>query len=302
MIRALARFTGPDDRIALFADSAWGVAAEPRRSSNTPIDWAWSNDAPARRWPSTIRLHANRRRRLRPDRLDRRPLASAPAGPRPLRRPRLRALRGGRRLVTDTGVYEYRPGERRDRARATASHATLRFDGQEQSEVWAAHRWAGARASSRRDRSGLRGARRWGWSAALRYAFVASSARAGNRRSGHRPGGHAVEGRLPLAGLERRARGRARARATPTAPSSRSSSKAGSPGRSNARPSIRRSTRSSGACSSVGASAARGALRFRRAGTLSPAEERFDAGLVEDFDAELRGLLELAAGGFPATR
>ena len=55
MIRALARFTGPDDRIALFADSAWGWRPSPRRSSNTPIDWAWSNDAPGPEiWPSTI--------------------------------------------------------------------------------------------------------------------------------------------------------------------------------------------------------------------------------------------------------
>jgi hypothetical protein len=49
----------------------------------------------------------------------------------------------GRRVVTDTGVYEYQSGERRRVARATASHATIEIDGREQSEVWDAHRIGG---------------------------------------------------------------------------------------------------------------------------------------------------------------
>lgn len=49
----------------------------------------------------------------------------------------------GERVVTDTGVYEYVPGRLRDRARATASHATIEVDGAEQAEWWAAHRVGG---------------------------------------------------------------------------------------------------------------------------------------------------------------
>ncbi|MDF1553826.1 MAG: alginate lyase family protein [Deferrisomatales bacterium] len=47
---------------------------------------------------------------------------------------------GGRRVVVDTGVYEYPPGAMRHYARSTAAHNTVRVDGEEQSEIWAAHR------------------------------------------------------------------------------------------------------------------------------------------------------------------
>jgi uncharacterized heparinase superfamily protein len=50
---------------------------------------------------------------------------------------------GDERLVTDTGVSEYIPGSLRDISRATRSHATLELVGQEQSEIWAAHRVGG---------------------------------------------------------------------------------------------------------------------------------------------------------------
>ncbi len=49
----------------------------------------------------------------------------------------------GERVVTDTGVFEYRPGPLRDLARATRSHATVEIDGREQAEIWAAHRVGG---------------------------------------------------------------------------------------------------------------------------------------------------------------
>lgn len=41
---------------------------------------------------------------------------------------------GGRRLATDTGVYEYLPGERRARSRATAAHNTVTLDDRDQAE------------------------------------------------------------------------------------------------------------------------------------------------------------------------
>lgn len=50
---------------------------------------------------------------------------------------------GTQRVVTDTGVSEYIPGVLRDASRGTKSHATLQIDGEEQSEVWSAHRVGG---------------------------------------------------------------------------------------------------------------------------------------------------------------
>lgn len=42
----------------------------------------------------------------------------------------------GRRIVVDTGVFDYEPNERRRYARGTAAHNTVQVDGAEQSEVW----------------------------------------------------------------------------------------------------------------------------------------------------------------------
>jgi hypothetical protein len=49
----------------------------------------------------------------------------------------------GHRFITDTGLFEYRAGDRRHRARTTAAHSTLQIDGQEQAEIWSAHRVGG---------------------------------------------------------------------------------------------------------------------------------------------------------------
>jgi uncharacterized heparinase superfamily protein len=48
----------------------------------------------------------------------------------------------GRRIVIDTGVYDYEPGERRQRSRGTAGHNTVMVDGAEQSEIWGVFRVA----------------------------------------------------------------------------------------------------------------------------------------------------------------
>lgn len=50
---------------------------------------------------------------------------------------------GKERVITDTGVTEYILGALRDISRETASHATLKIDDSEQSEIWAAHRVGG---------------------------------------------------------------------------------------------------------------------------------------------------------------
>ena len=49
---------------------------------------------------------------------------------------------GGRRVVTDTGVYNYTAGARRDWARSTAAHNVAQPDNLEQGRFWAAHRFA----------------------------------------------------------------------------------------------------------------------------------------------------------------
>ncbi len=48
----------------------------------------------------------------------------------------------GRRLVVDTGVYDYEPGPRRTYARSTQAHNTVCVDGQDQSEMWGVFRVA----------------------------------------------------------------------------------------------------------------------------------------------------------------
>jgi len=46
----------------------------------------------------------------------------------------------GRRIAVDTGVFEYAPGARRDRSRATASHNTVTVDGADQCEFYGSFR------------------------------------------------------------------------------------------------------------------------------------------------------------------
>lgn len=48
----------------------------------------------------------------------------------------------GRRVIVDSGVYDYEPGPRREYARSTKAHNTLSIDGQDQSETWGVFRVA----------------------------------------------------------------------------------------------------------------------------------------------------------------
>jgi len=48
----------------------------------------------------------------------------------------------GRRVIVDSGCYEYEPGEMRDYNRGNEGHNTLTIDGKNQSEVWGSHRCA----------------------------------------------------------------------------------------------------------------------------------------------------------------
>jgi uncharacterized heparinase superfamily protein len=63
---------------------------------------------------------------------------------------------GGRRLLVDTGVFEYAPGPRRDRARATASHNTVTVNGADQCEFYGSFR-VGRRANVTVERAAFAG-------------------------------------------------------------------------------------------------------------------------------------------------
>lgn len=48
----------------------------------------------------------------------------------------------GRRVIVDSGVYDYEPGQRRQYARSTKAHNTILIDHQDQSETWGVFRVA----------------------------------------------------------------------------------------------------------------------------------------------------------------
>lgn len=144
MCGALEVLTHPDGEIALFADAAFGVAPPPAALS----DYANALHVPVVAPEQPDRLPFGGYLRLADARLH---LIASLSGPAPEHQPghahcdalSFELCVDGERAVTDTGVYEYRPGPRRDASRATRSHATMEVDGREQAELWAAHRIGG---------------------------------------------------------------------------------------------------------------------------------------------------------------
>jgi hypothetical protein len=144
MLGALEVWTHPDGRIALFGDSAFDIAQEP---------------ATLHGYAEALGLSA--RRPAREGVLERGGFVRLAAGPfsliastgeiRPPYQPGHAHADGlsfelciaAERIVTDTGVPEYVPGELRDLSRATSSHATVEVGGEDQAELWAAHRVGG---------------------------------------------------------------------------------------------------------------------------------------------------------------
>ncbi len=144
MLGALAVVTHPDGEIALFGDSALGIAQPPARLAAYASALGIAPAAPA--VPGLLRDTGFAR-------LEAGPLACIATASRPWPpyqpgHAHCDALSfeltvAGQRAITDTGVFEYAPGPRRDLARATRSHATVEIDGREQAECWAAHRIGG---------------------------------------------------------------------------------------------------------------------------------------------------------------
>ncbi len=144
MLGALAFYTLPDGEVALFGDSAFEIASTPASLQAYGEALGLTRHAPE---PAGRLMQAGFAR------LDIDPFtlivsASLPAPAFQPGHAHCDALHfelcvGSERVITDTGVCEYVPGERRDAARATGSHATVEIEGQEQAELWAAHRIGG---------------------------------------------------------------------------------------------------------------------------------------------------------------
>lgn len=144
MLGALEFFLHPDAEVALFGDSAFGIASRPADVLGYGKALGLSSGQKA---PPSRLLQAGFARLENPQWT----LLVSSAPPTPDYQPghahcdamAFELSIGTQRVVTDTGVFEYVPGPARDAARATASHATVVVEGQEQAELWAAHRIGG---------------------------------------------------------------------------------------------------------------------------------------------------------------
>ncbi|MBW2397622.1 MAG: alginate lyase family protein [Deltaproteobacteria bacterium] len=144
MLGALAFYTLPDGEIALFGDSAFEIASVPASLQAYGETLGLTRRAPE---PAGRLMQAGFAR------LDVDPftLIVSASPPAPSFQPghahcdalHFELCVGNERVITDTGVCEYVPGERRDAARTTGSHATVEIEGHEQAELWAAHRIGG---------------------------------------------------------------------------------------------------------------------------------------------------------------
>ena len=141
---AMSVWRHPDGEIALFGDSAFGIAQSP----DALVEYGGTLGLNPRLPATPGLLEAAGFARLERGDFA---LAVSIGGPAPAHQPghahcdalAFELACRGQRVVCDTGVYAYLPGERRTLARATRSHATLEVGGEEQAEIWAAHRVGG---------------------------------------------------------------------------------------------------------------------------------------------------------------
>jgi len=144
MLAAHRLWTHPDGEIALLGDSAFDIAHPPKELEAYATSLGITVQTPA----EPFALNDAKVYRLESEDMVVIASASAPAPAYQPGHAHCDALSfelsvGGERVITDTGVMEYTPGALRDISRHTSSHATLEIDGEEQSEIWAAHRVGG---------------------------------------------------------------------------------------------------------------------------------------------------------------
>ena len=139
MLAWLREMTHPDGQIAFFNDAAWGVAPPP----SLLFDYASRLSVPA----SNVRLGENGYIRL--ENADSVVLFdAAPLGPdyQPGHAHAdtlsFELSHRGRRVLVNSGISTYENGLQRASERGTAAHNTVRVDGLDSSQVWAAFRVA----------------------------------------------------------------------------------------------------------------------------------------------------------------
>jgi len=143
MLGAHAVWTHPDGEIALFGDSAFDIAQPPARLREYAHALEVAAQPPANGQLANAGIYRFAAGPFT--------LLATTAAPAPSYQPghahcdalSFELSYGDERVVSDTGVSEYIPGAVRSASRATSSHATIEFDGEEQSEIWSAHRVGG---------------------------------------------------------------------------------------------------------------------------------------------------------------
>lgn len=144
MLGALAVWTHPDGQIALLGDAAFGISQAPSTLEAYAAALGIAPQPP----PVEGWLPGAGSGRLEAGAFS---LLASVAGPQPSYQPghahcdalSFELCVSGERVVTDTGVADYRAGALRRQSRWTRAHATLEVGGQEQAELWSAHRVGG---------------------------------------------------------------------------------------------------------------------------------------------------------------
>jgi len=137
----------PDNEIALFNDSAFGIAPTPKQI----FDYAKKvigYEPPVR--PSGLTIHAQPASGYFVCRNDQDAIIIDCGSIGPDYQPghahcdtlSFELAIDGQRVIVDSGVHDYEPGQERAYARSTKAHNTVAVDGEEQSEIWGVFRVA----------------------------------------------------------------------------------------------------------------------------------------------------------------
>lgn len=140
MIAALAPLCHPDGQIALLNDSAFGIYPDPGRVTAFAVAALGGAPPPAPRHLPDAGYFTGRRGG------DAVICDAGPLGPEYLPGHShgdifsFELSLGGRRVVVDSGTYDYEASSMRSYCRSTAAHNTVTVDGEDQAEFWAAFR------------------------------------------------------------------------------------------------------------------------------------------------------------------